>query len=245
MKSQQKYNHLQKAFLFCLATIFALTCSNFPNQAQQTIFNVPSADIAQKREVFLQHESQFNPFPNDDFWTGTHYASLGVGFNTELDTTLFNVSTPASNNISLGIGFKSAIPIFAEEFPKEEIKLTFGEMLPISLQGEGLGDWTYGHVSFKVPKLKTRLTAGASFGTKQIFGRNAVSFIGGIEQPITEKISFIADYYSGTHALGFFIPGISYSPNPDLSFFAGYQIPNSRRCGASGFVLEVAKHFRF
>ncbi len=226
---------------------YLLICilSVLPNKAQQTIFNVPSADIAQKREIFLQHESQFNPFPNNQFWSGTHYGTLGIGFNTEIDATLFNVSTPSSDNISLGLGFKSAIPILKEELPKQEIKLTVGEMIPISLQGEGVGNWTYSHLSFKLPKVKTRLTAGASYGTKQIFGRDTISFIGGIEQPITKKISIVADYYSGTHALGFFIPGFSYSPNPDLSFFLGYQMPNNRRCGSQGFVFEFAKHIRF
>lgn len=231
--------------LFNYLCVFCFIFSALPDEAQQTIFNVPSADIAQKREIFLQHESQFNPIPNDQFWSGTHYGTLGIGYNTELDMTLFNVSTPSSDNISLGLGFKSAIPIFTKELPKQEIKLTVGEMIPVSLQGEGVGNWTYSHVSLKLPKIKTRLTAGASYGTKQIFGRNAVSFIGGIEQPITKQFSAVADYYSGTHALGFFIPGISYSPNPDLSFFLGYQIPNSSRCGNPGFVVEFAKHIRF
>jgi hypothetical protein len=238
-------NRFKQNNFFCGAFVFLLLIASLQCKSQQTIFNVPSADIAQKREVFLQHESQFNPFPNNDFWIGTHYASVGIGFNTEIDTTLFNVSDPASNNIAVGLGFKSAIPILAKEFPEQEIKLTVGDVIPVSLQGQGVGDWTYGHLSFRVPKLKTRLSVGASYGTKQIFGRNAVSFIGGIEQPITKKISFIADYFSGTHALGFLIPGISYSPNPDLGFFLGYQIPNSSRCGSPGFVVEIAKHLRF
>lgn len=242
IKNQQYYFPV---FLFSLTDYFSSVFSCFPSCAQQTIFNVPSADVAQRREIFLQHESQFKPYPNDEFWLGTHYGTLGVGFNTEIDTTLFNVSNPSSNNIALGVGFKSAIPILAKEFPQEEIKLTVGEMIPISLEGQGVGNWTYSHASFRIPKLKTRITAGASYGTKQIFGRNAVSFIGGLEQPITKKISFITDYYSGTHALGYFIPGLSYSPNPDLGFFFGYQIPNSRGSGPPGFVFEVAKHIRF
>ncbi len=224
---------------------FILFLFPLASSAQQTIFNVPSADVAQWREIFLQHESQFRPWDPGAFWGGTHYVSLGVGANTEIDATLFNTSAPASNNISLGIGFKTVLPLLSQEFPKQELKLTVGQLVPIGLEGNDIGSWTYGHLSFKLPKVNTRLTAGVSYGTRQIFGRDAVAFIGGIEQPITERFSLIADYYSGTHALGFLILGASLALDHDLSLYLGYQIPNNARCGRAGLVFEVAKHIRF
>jgi hypothetical protein len=44
-----------------IAALSFLTCFLFYSQAiaQQTIFNVPSADITPKNKNFLQHESQF------------------------------------------------------------------------------------------------------------------------------------------------------------------------------------------
>lgn len=214
-----------------------------PAQAQQTIFDVPSADVTPKGTVFLQHESQFRPWKPNRFWSGTHYAALGVGHHTELDVTLFNVSAPASDNIALGFGFKSVMPVLEKRFPEREFKITAGTMVPVSLQGQGVGNWSYATGSFRFPKTRTRITAGASTGTKQIFGRNMVGFIGGYEQPVTKRFSLIGDWHSGTHAYGLFIPGFSYAVTDSMTLYAGYQIPNNKRSGSSGFVLELAKFF--
>lgn len=211
--------------------------------AQQTIFNVPSADAVPDGEVFLQHESQFRPWEPGSFWLGTHYAAYGIGRNTELDATLFNVSSPASDNVVLGIGAKKVFPVLESRFPKQELKVTVGQMIPVSLQGDGVGNWSYAHASMRLPRLKTRLTAGVSTGTRQIFGRTTVGFIGGYEQPVTKNLSLIGDWYSGTHANGFFITGFSYALPKRFNFYGGYQIPNNKRCGRSGLVIELSKFF--
>lgn len=231
---------------FILQTTLLTACilaGSHPAFGQQTVFNVPSADVTPPGKLFLQHESQFRPCNPGRFWLGTHYAAYGVGHNTELDATLFNVSSPASDNITLGVGVKTFFPILKKRFPKQELKLTVGQMIPVSLQGDGVGNWSYGHVSARLPKLNTRLTAGVSTGTRQIFGRNTVGFIGAYEQPLTKRISLIGDWYSGTHANGYFIPGMSVSVTDSVTLYAGYQIPNTKESGHSGFVIELAKFF--
>jgi hypothetical protein len=88
------------------------------------------------------------------------------------------------------------------------------------------------------------LTGGISYGTKQVFGTNATSFIGAIEQPVTKKLNIISDWYSGSeHFAGFLITGFSYAFPENKTLYMGYQIPNSSRCGKSGFVIEFAKIF--
>ena len=211
--------------------------------AEQTIFNVPSADVTPKGILFLQHESQTRPWRHNAFWYGTHYGAYGIGHNTEIDATLDNIGAPHTDNITLGVGFKTFQPILKRAFPEQEIKITFGEELPISLQGQGVGNWTYAHFSGRLPKLKTRLTAGISYGTHQIFGRDAVSFIGGYEQPITKRFSLIGDWYSGTNTMGLFSTGFSYALTKTTSLYVGYQIPNNTASGYSGIVFELAKLF--
>lgn len=212
--------------------------------SQQTVFNVPSADVTQKGEIFLQHESQFRAWNPDAQWLGTHYSAVGVGHNTELDATLFNVQAPDSHNITLGLGFKSAMPliILKDKFPEREIKLTVGSEILISLQGNGVGNWTYVHLSGRLPVTKTRITSGISTGTKQVFGRNTVCFIGAVEQPVTKKLNIIADWFSGAeNYAGFLIAGISYKLPKDTNIYLGYQIPNAEKNGRSGFVVEISK----
>lgn len=227
--------------LFCLGTAKAY--------AQQTIFNVPSADVTPKGHLFLQEEAQFNAWAgqNDNFYLGTNYAAVGIGHNTELDATLFGVSAPDTPpDITLGLGFKSAIPIpgLKEKFPKREIKLIVGSELLVGLEGNGVGNWTYVELSGRLPKINTRLTGGISYGGRQVFGLNTVSAVAGIEQPITKNFELQADWYSGgEHFAGFLIAGFNYKLPKNVTLYAGYQIPNTPRNGISGFCIELAKVF--
>ena len=70
-----------------------LLCPNLAI-AQQTVFNVPSADVTPKGKIFLQQEAQFRGSNPGAFFNGTTYSAAGIGYNTELDATLFNVSAP-------------------------------------------------------------------------------------------------------------------------------------------------------
>lgn len=212
-------------------------------QAQQTVFNVPNADATEKGVIFLQHESQFIPW-SPQSWIGTHYSAIGIGYNTELDMTLFNVAAPRTNNMTLGIGFKSAMPIkyLDEIFKERELKFTIGSEVLVSLQGNGVGNWTYFHFSGRLPKINTRLSAGLSLSSRQVFGTDAIDFIAAIEQPINEKISLLADWYSSKdNYAGFLIMGCSYKLPKDTNIYLGFQIPNTDSNGDFGFVAEISK----
>lgn len=235
-----RIQHWPKSYPIILAACTLLLASA---QAQQTIFNAPSAEVMPKGESFLQYESQFRTWEPGQFINSTEYFTHGIGHNAELAATLFNVNAPASGNITLAVGFKKVFPLLEQKFPRREFKFTVGQMLPISLQGQGVGNWSYTHLSARVPKLNTRLTAGVSTGTRQIFGRTTVHFIGSYEQPVTKRLTLQGDWYSGTHDLGFFITGFGYKLPKNMILYGGYQIPNNARCGRQGFVFEVSKHF--
>ena len=233
-------------YISVISLLIVLICCPDSTIAQQTVFNVPNADVTPKGRLFLQQESQFRAWNPDAFWWGTGYAAVGVGHNTEITGTLFNVTAPSSNNIVLGTGFKSAIPIpkLKDKYPKREYKFTVGSEVLTSLEGQGVGNWTYAHLSGRVPVSNTRLTAGVSAGTEHIFGRDTVCFIAAVEQPVTKKLSIVADWFSGDeHFAGFFIPGFSYALPKDSIVLVGYQIPNDSSNGPSGFVVEFAKTF--
>jgi hypothetical protein len=225
-----------KIFIFFIALFISSQAL-----AQQTIFNVPSADILEKDKNFLQHESQFRSNDPDKFWNATNYFARGVGNNIELDITQFNLSTPASNNVAIGIGGKTAL--FVDENDPYKIKTIVGFMLPISLQDQGVGHWFYASESIFLPQTNTRLTVGFSSSSKQVFGKNVNAVMLGIEQKITDDFSLIGDWYSGHHAAGLAALGFSYALPRDFTFYGGYQITNSKRNGRNSFVIEVAKIF--
>ncbi len=209
--------------------------------AQQTIFNVPSVEVTKKDKNFLQHESQFRTKDPQQFWNATNYFARGIGHDTEIDITQFNLGTPASNNVSLGVGAKNILSL-GKKNPYQP-KIILGFMAPISLQGNGVGHWIYGAGNISIPQSGTRLTAGISSGTKQIFGESVTCFIGGFEQKITNDLSFISDWYSGDHTLGILATGFSYPLPQEFMFYGGYQIPNSKNVGKNSFLIEISKIF--
>ncbi len=231
-----------KKIIFLITVTFIISFVFAENSlAQQTIFNVPSADILQKDKIFIQHESQFRTQEPQNFINATNYFAYGIGKNTELDATLFNLSSPASKNVSLGLGFKSFLEIDGLE--EYQAKIIIGDMVLFSLQENNIGNWLYIEPSIYFDQTKTRLTGGITYGTKQIFGEEIICFLGGFEQKITSKLNFIGDWYSGDHAYSIFASGFSYQFPKDLTFYGGYQIPNSKKVGRNSFVLEIAKIF--
>jgi len=201
--------------------------------AQQTIFNVPSADVTEKGKIFLQQEGQFS----NKFGLFTGYGAYGIGRHTEIDLTLFGIGTNNVANEFLGVGFKSSLPLHE----KSETKLTYGTLIPISLRGKGVGGYAYSHLSTRLSKLNTRLTAGGFVGTTIVHSRDFICFIGGIEQPVTKNFGLIMDWYSGKHANGFLIPGFYYNFPKNTTLWAGYQIHNNKANGDNGFVIELSK----
>jgi hypothetical protein len=206
---------------------------------QQTLFNVPSADVTEKGKIFLQHETQFS----NKFFVNTEYFGYGLGKNTELDITLGGVGTDNAANEILGAGFKSFIPIHKELYKKYETKLTFGTLIQTSLRGKGVGNWTYSHLSARLPKLKTRFSGGINVLTTTFCGRDVFGFIGGIEQPITKNFGLQMDWFSGKHSNGFLIPGFYYSLPKNITLWVGYQIHNNKANGDNGFVIELSRIF--
>lgn len=224
--------------------ILLLVLSSKISFAQMTILNVPSADVAPKARVFVQHESQFRTKENGRFLNLTNYLTAGIGKNTELTATHFNLASPATKNQTLALGFKSSLPLALEDLKSLQPKIIFGSAAAISLQGNGVGNWTYAATNFTIPQTRTRLTIGTSYGTKQIFNKNTTSLMIGFEQKITENLSYVGDWYSGkTNPLGIFASALSYNFPQDLVLFVGYQIANSRKTARNGFIVEISKIF--
>ena len=211
-------------------------------QAQQAIINLPSADVTPKGQVFFMNESFVRPWRPGTSWKTTNFFTYGLSDRTEFAITTFGAGLPKTDNFTLAIGGKTVQPLWAKRLPGKDLKLTLGYMLPISLQGRGVGSYGYTHLSGRVPKIKTRLTAGINAGTHQVFGRDVVCFIGGVEHPITPELNAIAEYYSGTHDFAGLVFGLVYHNHKwDAVLVGGYRIPNNPASGKAGLVFEVGK----
>jgi hypothetical protein len=211
-------------------------------EAQQAIINLPSADVTPKGQYFVMNESFVRPWDPGTNWKTTNFFTYGLTDKVELAITMFGAGLPKTDNLTLAIGGKAVIPFAQKALPNSELKLTLGYMVPVSLQGRGVGSYGYSHLSGRLPKFKTRLSAGVNAGTDQVFGRDVVCFIGGIEHPLTQELSAIAEYYSGTHDFAGGVLGLVYHNHRwDTVLVGGFRIPNNAASGQSGLVFEVGK----
>lgn len=207
--------------------------------AQSLIVGIPSADITPKGELALAHETQLNRFESGGYWNSFTFATYGIGKNTELASSAYGFSLPGSGNRAIGFGMKSMVPL--EQ--KWQFKLTGGFMIPVSFDGKGTGYWVYGNASLRVPRTRTRFTAGPSFGTRQIFGRQAYSTMVGVEQPLSKRWGVVSDWFSGTHDLGAAIVGMSFQRDRKTLIIFGYKVANNAASGKPAFMVEVARSF--
>ena len=235
---------IHKFYLFLLCFSFVLSVS-VPLNAQQAIINLPSADITPKNKLFIMNESFVKMWGTDGHWSSTNFITYGLNENWELAITNYGLKSDNLNNLSLAFGAKHSKRISSIKI-LDDVKITSGYMLPISMQGNGVGSNFFSHLSFRLPKVKTRLTTGIATGTRQVYGRDTVCFIGGIEHPINKELNIVLEYFSGTHDFAGIIPGLVYhNLKRDVVAVVAYRIPANSISGDSGFVFELGKYFDF
>jgi hypothetical protein len=232
------------AVSLALMVLCALRIGVQQARAQQAIVSLPSADVTPRGKMFLMQESQIRPRAPYRYLNTTNFFCLGVGAGVELAVTTFNIGFPKGNNRSIAAGAKVVSDLWAEEVPGLELKLTTGAMGFVSFDGRGGGHWLYTHLSLRLPKLGTRVTAGLSHGSEHLFGRNDVlSFLGAIEQPLgIPQLNLLSEWFSGSHELANFIYGLSVHPNHHWIFVVGHKVPTAGPM-LTAAVLEVGLFF--
>jgi hypothetical protein len=224
---------------------WALLLILMPVRGQQAIVNMPSADTTPAGKNFVMHETQWRQWKPGRYWYGTNFYCRGIGHATELTVTNWNAGGPATPNFATGVGFKSSPQLFAKRWNKREIKLTVGQKLIMSHRAQGLGSFTYGHLSLRVPGLNTRLTGGGWGGTRQLFKKNTGNVLAGLEQPLDKKGHYVwvNEWFRGRHDFGFYITGLLYHPTKKQIIVAAYKFANHPSNGKNGVVLEYGFFF--
>jgi hypothetical protein len=100
--------------------------------------------------------------------------------------------------------------------------------LPVHNKSYDAGNYVYAEVA-KSFKTNTRLTFGGYHFRKNVVAVNANRAGGqfGIEQTVNSKFSVVADWFTGKHSAGYFTPGITFKPHPNVTGYMGYSIGNA------------------
>lgn len=195
-----------------------------PAAAQSTLFNIPSTDTVSPGKGYFEFD-YFGQMPKPDvgqFQVFTPRLVVGVTPQLEVGVNI------AFSKVSDGGGTTKIFqPNAKYKFYADDDKGLaasagiIGYM--VSDGGDDFGQ-VYANVSKKL-KSGTRVTGGL-WGSLSYGSDNTAGVLLGLEQPITPKVSFVADYLSGKNFWGYFTPGISVVLPHSGLLNIGYSIGN-------------------
>ena len=203
--------------------------------AEQTIFNVPSAEVLDAKKVYIENDWQFRTWETVNGTSGTTFVRgmVGIGKNIEVGINNGPYSLIDNQNPFLDFSIKWR-PVLQEIQGRNKsgafafyLGSNNGVGLSDSVQGKGR-NFDYGMVSLCLPDLETRLGAGAYFSTKYIFGNQQAGFLGTFEQPLffVQDLILAADWFSGDGAT--LTAGLIYNIKK-IALYAGYSFANTGR----------------
>lgn len=234
-----------KLSIYAFITSTVLFATAIFTLAQQTVFNVPTADVLDKGKVYVELDAAFK-FNNQDalrrFSSFVPRVVVGTGGKTEIGLNI-------TGNINPGADSTTLVPTVKHRFyqnKKEDLTLFGGTNLyiPVRNRSYKLGSYSYLAVSKTIKK--TRLTAGGFVASKNVFAPKAVRGGGqfAIEQTINERFTLAADWFTGRHANGYFTPGVIYKPHPKVTAYLSYSIGNAdAKRGNHYFLFEIGYNF--
>lgn len=225
--------------------ILFLTALAGKTLAQQTVFNVPSADVLDRGKVYVELDAAFK-FNNDEalnrFSSFVPRVVAGAGKNVEVGLNVTGDINPGADSTTLVTTAKWRF--YKNE--KKKIALFAGTNFYVPVRNRSYKFGTYSYVAAAKTFNKTRFTAGGFVYSKNVAAPNA-SRGGGqfaVEHAVNDNFTLAADWLTGKHANGYFTPGIIYKPHPKVTTYFTYSIGNTNASkGNHYFLFEVGYNF--
>lgn len=205
---------------------------------QQTIFNIPSADVLDLGKVYVEEDNLWRP-QEPHFALFTVRGVYGFGANIEAGANFGGFVTPGRSVPTATAAVKWQ-PLKAGNF-----SLTGGAQGLFFLRGSEDGDpsgFFYAHGAYAFSATSTRITVGGWAATAGYAAGDARGgVLVGLEQKIFAHLNLIADWFSGKNAIGYFTPGFS-STWGGWTIYAGYSFKNGDSKG-NAFLSEIGFTF--
>jgi hypothetical protein len=202
--------------------------------AQQTVFNVPSGDVLDKRKAYGELDTTYKK--SERYAGFTPRIVFGVGGRVEVGVNINGLGTQGELQTTL----TPALKWKAYDGGGNGWAFLVGDdgFIPVQNGTYRVGNYLYAEIA-KTWRTKTRLTAGAYHFTRNVVA--SAQRAGGqfaLEEPIGSRITVAADWYTGDQSLGYFTPGIVIKLTPKLTWYGTYQIGNSQVSEGNQVLME-------
>lgn len=207
---------------------------------QETVFDVPSADILDKGKAYGELDGTLRPV--DFLATFTPRVVVGIGHGIEVGVNFDGLSAPTLGQLEISPTIKwrlwkaqtSGWSFFVGDdlfFPVRQRTYNAGNYAYASLAKQ----WDHG----------TRVTAGAYDFTSNVVAK--ANRAGGqftFEQLVNKHLTLAAEWYTGNTSVGYVNPGAIIKLTSKLTFYAAYQIGNAgATTGNHQFLWEFGYNF--
>lgn len=214
-----------------IATLFVLLIFSVTTNAQSTIFSMPSNDVIKKGNVGVKLIAKFkfnDQAAKKRFTSFTPQVTVGVGKDVEIGLNFLGNTQPGADATTL-------VPIVkwrAYNNEKHGVSIVVGNhfYIPVRNKKFEFGTYSYAQASKTFSKTKTRLTFGSYLYSKDVTASKANRGGGqfGIEQTINKRFTLAAEWITGKHYNGYFMPGLKVKVNKRAVAIVGYTISNSK-----------------
>lgn len=203
--------------------------------AQQTIINVPSSEILPQGDMILKDSNSFNPFSDGGYTSIGPSVIVGPGYNSE-------ISFGTSGNFAEQNHIKGIFTAKKVFFLGGATRLTAGGRIsPYFSQSVSPETFIYSHVSTRIRKTKTSLTAGVYAAGHHTTLPNKAGALLGIEQVIIpNKLRLAVDWMSDNESNGILGAGFKFRPVPTLSITSGVLVKDADEDKLS-FIISISK----
>ncbi|MFS8086226.1 MAG: hypothetical protein ACMG6H_11405, partial [Acidobacteriota bacterium] len=227
-------NPRKTIFLFPAVMFLGCVFSQSTIKAQTTLMNVPSTDVVAAKKVYVEMDFLTNYAwqRQGSFQNYIPRAVVGVGHNLEAGVNVSYTRISGEGSQPLEVQ-----PNIKWQFYSNEGKGTAAAVgcvlyTPVTHRtGTNTLGQCYAVASKKLSgKYGTRFTGGAygliGAGDDE---KTKAGAIVGYEQPLTEKVLLIVDWFSGDNRFGYVSPGLSFTTSKKSALTTGYTIANHGR----------------
>jgi hypothetical protein len=212
----------------------------FSAYGQETVFDVPSADILDNGKVYGELDGTLRPV--DFLATFTPRVVAGIGHGIEVGVNFDGLSAPGVDELEISPTVKWQI----WKSNTSGLSLYVGDdlLFPIRMRTYSAGNYAYASVA-KTWKHGTRIGVGAYDFTRNVVAN--ANRAGGqitIEQSLNKRLTLAAEWYTGNTSVGYVNPGAIIKLTSKITLYGAYQIGNAGvTTGNHQFLWEFGYNF--
>jgi len=219
---------LLAAFPFCRA------------YGQQTVFDVPSADVLDKGKIYGELDGTVRVV--DPLATFTPRVVVGIGHHIEAGMNFNGLSTPTLGELDISPTVKWQV--WKDQTSGWSFYVGDDLFFPVRNRSYDAGNYFYASIA-KEWKHGTRIGLGGYDFTRNVVASG--NRAGGqftFEQRINNRLTLAAEWYTGNNAVGYVNPGAIIKVTSNLTLYAAYQIENAGVTrGNHQFLWEIGYNF--